>query len=68
MKKNPVVTINEKWCKSCGICVHFCPKKVLEMGQFNAVVVHPEQCIGCRMCENLCPDFAVTVVIEEETK
>ncbi|HWR28989.1 MAG TPA: 4Fe-4S binding protein, partial [Negativicutes bacterium] len=24
------VTINEKFCKGCGICVAFCPKQVLE--------------------------------------
>ena len=23
--------INRDWCKGCGICVHFCPKKVLEL-------------------------------------
>ncbi|MCG2757228.1 MAG: 4Fe-4S binding protein, partial [Desulfobacteraceae bacterium] len=21
--------INRNWCKGCGICVYFCPKKVL---------------------------------------
>lgn len=68
MKKNPVVTINETWCKSCGICVHFCPKKVLELGQFHAVVANPDQCTGCRMCENLCPDFAISVTVDEDEK
>jgi len=24
------VVLNRSWCKACGICVGFCPKKVFE--------------------------------------
>ena len=54
--------INEKWCKKCGICAAFCPKKVFDRdddGKPSAA--RPEDCIGCRLCEMRCPDFAVTV-------
>jgi len=61
MKKKYTVVINEQWCKSCEICVYFCPKKVFEMGQFYPIVTRPEDCIGCELCEKLCPDFAITV-------
>lgn len=27
------VTINEKVCKGCGLCVFSCPKKVLELSE-----------------------------------
>jgi 2-oxoglutarate ferredoxin oxidoreductase subunit delta len=59
------VHIFHEWCKGCGICVAFCPKKVLEMGKDQkAHVVHPELCIKCYMCARRCPDLAVTVTEE----
>ncbi len=49
-------------CKGCGICVEFCPKKVLEVSELEKVVVAREQdCIKCRQCEMRCPDFAIFV-------
>jgi 2-oxoglutarate ferredoxin oxidoreductase subunit delta len=62
------VRIRAESCKSCGYCVHFCPKGVLEVGtQVNSkgypyvVPAHPEKCIGCAMCANMCPDAAIEV-------
>ncbi len=55
------------WCKGCGICIHFCPKKVLELDKRDKVVIQrPEDCVCCRMCELRCPDFAIEVIIEDE--
>ncbi len=57
----PVAVFN-RWCKGCGICVEFCPRKVLELtAEGKATVVHAEKCTRCRLCEVLCPDFAITV-------
>ena len=56
------ITINEKWCKKCGICAAFCPEKVFDRDEDGRpVAARPEDCIGCRLCEMRCPDFAVTV-------
>lgn len=62
------VKIRAESCKSCGYCVHFCPKGVLAVGtQVNSkgypyvMVAHPEKCIGCAMCANMCPDAAIEV-------
>ena len=60
------IVINREWCKGCGICVHFCPTKVLELdfGE-KSVAVRPEDCICCKMCELRCPDLAIEVLTYE---
>ncbi len=63
------LVINREWCKGCGICVHFCPKQVLELdSEEKAVAVRPEDCICCMLCELRCPDLAVEVETEEVKK
>jgi 2-oxoglutarate ferredoxin oxidoreductase subunit delta len=58
--------INREWCKGCGICVAFCPKKVLELDESDkAVAVRAEDCIACRLCELRCPDLAIEIETEE---
>jgi len=50
------------WCKGCGICVAFCPKKVIATNDMGMPVIEkPDQCIGCRFCELHCPDFAIAI-------
>ena len=57
--------INREWCKGCGICVHFCPKKVLELDDTDKVVAaRPQDCICCKLCELRCPDLAIEVITE----
>lgn len=66
-KGKNTVTVYPDWCKGCGICVEFCPAKVLELNdQGKSTVVHEENCIGCGFCELHCPDFAI-VVREKES-
>ncbi|MFT5702172.1 MAG: 2-oxoglutarate ferredoxin oxidoreductase subunit delta, partial [Desulforhopalus sp.] len=51
-RKLKELRINRDWCKGCGICVSFCPKKVLELdSKDKAVAVRPEDCICCTLCE-----------------
>ncbi len=62
------ICIQTKWCKNCGICVEFCPKKVFTSGKLNEPLIScPEKCSCCRLCELRCPEFAVTVT-EKEAK
>jgi 2-oxoglutarate ferredoxin oxidoreductase subunit delta len=61
------LVINRDWCKGCGICIAFCPKKVLELDKLDKVVaVRPEDCICCRLCELRCPDLAIEVIEEDD--
>ncbi len=57
------IHINQKWCKGCGICVAFCPKKVLVLEKGKAKAENMEDCIACRMCEYRCPDFAIEIEV-----
>ena len=57
-----VVEINRDWCKGCGICVVFCPKKALEKDDHEkARWARPEECNLCGVCELRCPDMAIEV-------
>ena len=56
------ITLNEKWCKSCGICVEFCPQGVLSEGKLaRPEVIKVEKCNICRLCELRCPEMAIIV-------
>lgn len=64
IRRSPaVITINEDWCKGCGICIEFCPKAVLAASGIagKATVVAADQCIKCMLCVIRCPDFAIDV-------
>jgi 2-oxoglutarate ferredoxin oxidoreductase subunit delta len=60
--KEYTIAVFMAWCKSCGICVAFCPRNCLEKDEEGSpVVVRPELCTGCGWCEIHCPDFAISV-------
>ena len=55
-------------CKACGLCVLFCPTKVLKMSdQLNDQgLAYPElvdfdNCNGCGICFRMCPDCAIEI-------
>lgn len=59
--------INRQWCKGCGICVAFCPTKVLEVDAEDKVVAaRMEDCTACGRCALRCPDLAIEVERKEE--
>ncbi|MCI5124179.1 MAG: 4Fe-4S dicluster domain-containing protein [Candidatus Electrothrix sp. AR5] len=61
-KKQFAVSFYHDWCKSCGICMAFCPQKIIRPGkEGKPEIVDKDSCVGCRSCEMHCPDFAITV-------
>ncbi len=64
-RKTVRIDIYKAWCKSCGICVAFCPTEVLTRDETGSPCVKDlEKCINCGWCEIRCPDFAITVQTE----
>ncbi len=65
----PRILVNEDVCKGCGLCVHACPRKIVELNKkvISAKGYHPaklmdkEKCTGCASCALMCPDMAITV-------
>jgi 2-oxoglutarate ferredoxin oxidoreductase subunit delta len=66
------VVIIEERCKSCGFCIAYCPRQVLQLSaNFNKKGYHPPEvidaakCVNCHFCEVLCPDFAIYSLQED---
>lgn len=67
-RKKLKIRVNEKWCKACGICMAFCPKKALTPMKNGKPTWNDEACIRCGLCEVRCPDFAIVLGGDEDDK
>ncbi|MCG8453288.1 MAG: 4Fe-4S binding protein [Spirochaetales bacterium] len=62
------ILIESGWCKSCGICVAFCPVKAIVLNvEGKAMAAKEGRCTGCTLCERLCPDLAIQIQSLEAT-
>ncbi|MDH5187301.1 MAG: 4Fe-4S binding protein [candidate division WOR-3 bacterium] len=60
--KGHQIRIIKPFCKSCEICVNFCPEDVLGLDKdLKVTAVNPEKCTACKWCEQHCPDLAIFV-------
>lgn len=56
------MVLYRNWCKSCGICVEFCPVHCLAFDEDQKPYLNPASaCIQCKMCDLRCPDLALVV-------
>lgn len=69
------ITINPERCKACLLCIEFCPRHILVVGEaINSRGMHPVavsdpgRCTGCRMCALMCPDLCIEVFRESHDK
>ncbi|MCD6416491.1 MAG: ferredoxin family protein [Planctomycetes bacterium] len=62
------VSILERYCKGCALCVEFCPQDKLYIRQKPdkrgirlAAVRLDIECTACLRCAQICPDAAIEV-------
>lgn len=68
MAKTGTLTLYVDRCKGCGLCVDYCPHKLLRLqADLNLLGYHPVhlaeegQCTGCGICALMCPDMIIRV-------
>lgn len=66
----PKVTIHDRGCRGCELCVDHCPVDVFERDDANerAVVARTEDCMGCLSCYYICPSRCIEVTENEELR
>lgn len=63
----PTVTINDKGCRGCSMCIDECPVLVFDRapksktGGTTAKVSRSDDCIGCFACYYLCPSQCIQI-------
>lgn len=65
------IKVDKEKCKGCHLCVSFCPKKCIAVGdRLNDKGYYPAEftdgadkqtCTGCGLCAVVCPDLAIEV-------
>jgi 2-oxoglutarate ferredoxin oxidoreductase subunit delta len=62
------IVIDQELCKGCGLCIEFCPKKLIKpsdklnaAGYMPAAYVDSGECIACTSCATVCPEVAIEV-------
>ena len=72
MNQNSTVIVKPELCKACGLCIEFCPKKVLSKGKaisnmgYEFTVYVGKGCIGCGTCFYVCPEPGTISVIQSK--
>lgn len=66
----PNVTLEDRGCRGCTLCVDICPVDVFDYNQAEdmAKVARTEDCIGCLSCVYICPSQCVAVADVEEMR
>lgn len=65
------ITVDDKYCKGCELCIAVCPQGLLAIDpeRITSKGYHPahltgDGCTGCAVCALVCPDAAITVYRE----
>jgi DNA-directed RNA polymerase subunit D len=60
----PKISVNMKKCDLCGLCVKFCPKRVLAIEGSKLTVKNEMKCTLCMECVRNCPKKPTPLKIE----
>ncbi|MGH4051869.1 MAG: ATP-binding protein [Clostridium sp.] len=66
MKRN-IISIDEKKCNGCGICIDACHEEAIELVDGKAKLISDEYCDGLGDCLPECPTGAIKIVEREAT-
>lgn len=56
-----ILSLNEKACIGCGMCVTVCPHRIFELQNKKAIIVDFNACMECGACATNCPAEAIFV-------
>lgn len=58
--ESPVISIDEKSCNKCGLCVRICPTRIFDLSAGTIVDInHSEECVLCGQCICVCPNGSI---------
>lgn len=63
--KRKIITIDEKKCNGCGICVNACHEGAIQMVDGKAKLISDEYCDGLGDCLPGCPTGAIEIIERE---
>ncbi len=55
------LSINEKKCVGCGVCLNVCPHAVLGLTNGKIEIANRDACMECGACSRNCPAEALQV-------
>ena len=53
-----MITIDEKRCTKCGLCIPICVRRILQEGDSSIQIIDPALCLYCGHCKAVCPTDA----------
>jgi len=53
-----LITIDEKRCTKCGLCIPICVRRILQEGDSSIQIIDPALCLYCGHCKAVCPTDA----------
>jgi Pyruvate/2-oxoacid:ferredoxin oxidoreductase delta subunit len=60
----PIPLIDVQKCDGCGLCVHACPTKAIDLRNGKAFIANSLECEYSGLCEAVCPTQAISRLFE----